>query len=219
MRRPRRATAWRLSIAGSATSTSSGGVSVVARHVNVSSPPESHGCAGRAPAAATPTGMQLIAARRSKRVDASRAYRPLPSDRSCASWRSRVTSRTVRQPLPHHSTASRTDMPSSSVIVFSACPARLSASRTVPSRSPSAGGARLQHLSSQARNPVLTQHCARFLQDWPGASEGYGVGGRQKASTLCSVVGTAPCDHHSGGPKGRNLDPRFPVKAACRRAT
>jgi hypothetical protein len=41
-------------------------------------------------------------------------------------------------PLPHHSTASRTDKPSSSVIASSAPPARSSASRTAPSRSPSA---------------------------------------------------------------------------------
>jgi hypothetical protein len=41
-------------------------------------------------------------------------------------------------PLPHHSTASRTDKPSSSVIASSAPPPRRSASRTAPSRSPSA---------------------------------------------------------------------------------
>jgi hypothetical protein len=45
-----------------------------------------------------------------------------PSSRS-----SRVISRTVR-PLPHQWTASRSDKPSSSVIVRSACPARCSAS-------------------------------------------------------------------------------------------
>jgi hypothetical protein len=70
-------------------------------------------------------------------VDASRAHRPLPSGGSRASWRSRETSRTVT-PLAHHSTASRSDRPSSMVIVCSASPARLSASRTAASRSPSA---------------------------------------------------------------------------------
>ena len=44
----------------------------------------------------------------------------------------------VRAPLPHHSTACRSDRPSSEVIVCSASPARLSVSRTAPSRSPSA---------------------------------------------------------------------------------
>jgi hypothetical protein len=66
-----------------------------------------------------------MAERMAQPVDASRAYRPPPGG-SCASWRSRVTSRTVRPPLPHHSTASRTDKPSSPVIVRSACPAPLS---------------------------------------------------------------------------------------------
>ena len=33
-----------------------------------------------------------------------------------------------------------------------------------------------------------------------------------KASTLGSAVGTAPCDHHSGGPKGRNLDHAFRLR-------
>jgi hypothetical protein len=71
-------------------------------------------------------------------VHVSGAHRPLPPGGSRASCRSRDTSRTVRAPLPHHSTACRSDRPSSEVIVCSASPARLSVSRTAPSRSPSA---------------------------------------------------------------------------------
>jgi hypothetical protein len=52
----------------------------------------------------------------------SGAHRPLPPGGSCASWRSPDTSRTVRAALPHHSTASRSDRPSSAVIVCSASP-------------------------------------------------------------------------------------------------
>jgi hypothetical protein len=60
---------------------------------------------------------------------------PAPLGVSGAGRRSRVTSRIVTA-LPHHLTASRMDSPSSPVIVRSASPARLSASRTAPSRSP-----------------------------------------------------------------------------------
>ena len=60
----------------------------------------------------------------------------------------RVISRTVT-PLPHQSTASRTDKPSSSVIVRSACPARRSASRIKASRSPSAVSTATANLSSR----------------------------------------------------------------------
>jgi hypothetical protein len=80
----------------------------------------------------------------------SGAHRPLPPGGSCASWRSRVTSRTVSAPPPHHSTASGRDRLSSVVIVSSACPARLSASRTAASRSPSA-----QHGDRQTFEPAL----------------------------------------------------------------
>jgi len=65
------------------------------------------------------------------RSDSSSAHQLSTSGRSCARRRSRVTSCTVRPPLPHQSTASRTDRPSSSVILRSASPARLSASRTL----------------------------------------------------------------------------------------
>jgi hypothetical protein len=86
-----------------------------------------------------------------KPVDASCAYRRLPTGGSCASWRNRATSRTVRLLLPHHSTASQTDRPSSSVIVCSACPARLSAWRTRASRSPERG----QHSDCQTFEPAF----------------------------------------------------------------
>jgi hypothetical protein len=39
----------------------------------------------------------------------SGAHRPLPLGGSSASWRSRDTSRTIRAPLPHHSTACCSD--------------------------------------------------------------------------------------------------------------
>lgn len=52
----------------------------------------------------------------------SRAFRLLPPGRSCASWRNRVTSRTVRRPLPHQSTASSNDRPCSMVMVWGATP-------------------------------------------------------------------------------------------------
>jgi hypothetical protein len=66
-------------------------------------------------------------------VHVSGAHRPLPPGGSRASCRSQDTSRTVRAPLPPPLNR-LPQRPSSAVIVCSACPARLSVSRTAPSR-------------------------------------------------------------------------------------
>jgi hypothetical protein len=77
-----------------------------------------------------------------------RVYRIAPPQASPTRRRSRVTSRTVTL-LPHHSTASRTERPSPSVIASNAPPARRSASRIVWSRSPSAVKTSTANLSSR----------------------------------------------------------------------
>ena len=97
----------------------------IARSVNASS---SHGrpAGCRAPRPQRRPGSPPDRCSNGQAVHVSGAHRPLAPGGSCASWRSRDTSRTVRAPLPHHSTASRSDRPSSAVIVCSASPARLS---------------------------------------------------------------------------------------------
>jgi len=97
----------------------------IARSVNASSSRgRPAGC--RAPRPQRRPGSPPDRCSNGQAVHVSGAHRPLPPGGSCASWRSRDTSRTVRAPLPHHSTASRSDRPSSAVIVCSASPARLS---------------------------------------------------------------------------------------------
>ena len=85
----------------------------IARSVNASS---SHGrpAGCRAPRPHRRPGWPPDRCSNGQAVHVSGAHRPLPPGGSCASWRSRVTSRTVRAPLPHHATASRSDRPSSS---------------------------------------------------------------------------------------------------------
>jgi NAD(P)-dependent dehydrogenase (short-subunit alcohol dehydrogenase family) len=71
------------------------------------------------------------------RTDMSSVQWPFPPGISRARRRSRVSSRRVT-PLPHQSTASRSERPASSVIASNARPACRSTSRTIASRSPSA---------------------------------------------------------------------------------